>query len=86
MRNWQQARFTLEIIALPVDQKRSQLQVLANIQGRLADASGTVKWLDCASNGVLEDEILRGLASKILGVDLGVKKGSNPRRILSCEY
>ena len=86
VRNWLQGRFYLEISALPLDQKRSQLFVSAHIQGRLADPLDSNKWIEGQSNGRLEDEVLRGLASKILGVDLSIKKGNNPRRILNCEY
>lgn len=86
VRNWLQGRYYLEISALPLDQKRSQIFVSAHIQGRVADALDNNKWVDGQSNGRLEDEVLRGLVSKILGVDLSIKKGSNPRRILSCEY
>lgn len=85
VRNWSQARYALEIIALPLDQKRSQLQINANIQGRVADADGTLKWVDGKSNGRLEDEVLRGLAGKILGIDLNLK-GHTQRRLLNCEY
>lgn len=85
VRNWVQGRFSLEITALPLDQKRSQLLIVANIQGRIADVLSSNKWIDCQSNGRLEDEVLRGLASKILGIDLSIK-GNNRRRILSCEY
>jgi hypothetical protein len=85
VRNWSQARYALEIIALPLDQKRSQLQINANIQGRVADADGTLKWVDGKSNGRLEDEVLRGLAGKILGIDLSLK-GKTQRRLLNCEY
>ncbi len=88
VRNWQQGRWRLEIVALPLDGKRSQISVNAQIEGRLADASGSSHWVEGQSNGVLEDEILRGLAGKILGIDLNVKVGSGrtTRRILSCEY
>jgi hypothetical protein len=85
VRNWVQGRFSLEITALPLDQKRSQLLVVANIQGRAADVLNPNKWIDCQSNGRLEDEVLRGLAGKILGIDLSMK-GNNRRRILTCEY
>lgn len=85
VRNWVQGKFSLEITALPLDQKRSQLLVSANIQGRIADPLGSSKWVDCQSNGRLEDEVLRGLAGKILGIDLSLK-GNNRRRILTCEY
>jgi hypothetical protein len=60
VRNWSQARYALEIVALPLDQKRSQLQVNAIIQGRVADADGTLKWVEGKSNGRLEDEFIRG--------------------------
>lgn len=88
VRNWVQGRFALEITALPLDQKRSQLLIVANIQGRIADALSSNKWIDCQSNGRLEDEVLRGLAGKILGIDLSVKNssGRSSRRILTCEY
>ena len=88
VRNWVQGRFTLEITALPLDQKRSQLLVVANIQGRVADVVNPNKWIDCQSNGRLEDEVLRGLAGKILGIDLSMKtsSGRSNRRILTCEY
>jgi hypothetical protein len=85
VRNWSQARYALEIVALPLDQKRSQLQVNAIIQGRVAETDGTLKWVDGRSNGRLEDEFIRGLAGKILGVDLSLK-GKNQRRLLNCEY
>ncbi|HKQ74683.1 MAG TPA: hypothetical protein VJ810_13410 [Blastocatellia bacterium] len=88
VRNWQQGRWRLEINALPLDGKRSQISVIANIEGRLGDASGGNQWVEGQSNGVLEDEVLRGLAGKILGIDLSVKASSGrpTRRIMSCEY
>ncbi len=88
VRNWVQGRYSLEITALPLDQKRSQLLISANIQGRIADVLSANKWIDCQSNGRLEDEVLRGLAGKILGIDLSLKtsSGRNSRRILTCEY
>ncbi|MBI1763251.1 MAG: hypothetical protein HYR56_17645 [Acidobacteria bacterium] len=85
VRNWSQARYALEIIALPVDQKKSQLQVNAIIQGRAVDADGSLKWVEGKSNGRLEDEFIRGLAGKILGIDLSIK-GKSQRRLLNCEY
>ena len=84
-RNWLQGRFSLEITALPLDQKRSQLLVVANIQGRMADVTNPNRWIDGQSNGRLEDEVLRGLAGKVLGIDLSLK-GNNRRRLLTCEY
>ena len=88
VRNWQQGRWRLEITALPLDGKRSQLSVNAHIEGRLADASGVSHWIEGQSNGSLEDETLRGLAGRILGIDMGVKvsSGRPTRRILGCEY
>ncbi len=85
LRSWSQGRYVLEIIAVPVDQKRSQLQINATIQGRLADPNGSVKWVDGKSNGRLEDEVIRGMAGKTLGVDLTIK-GKTQRRLLNCEY
>jgi hypothetical protein len=84
VRNWLQGRYSLEITALPLDQKRSQLFISALIQGRVMDGIES-KWIDGQSNGRLEDEVLRGLAGKILGIDLSIKKTSQ-RRLLSCEY
>lgn len=84
-RNWLQGRYALEITALPLDQKRSQLLIVANIQGRIADVLNPNRWIDCQSNGRLEDEVLRGLAGKTLGIDLSLK-GNSRRRILTCEY
>ena len=88
VRNWQQGRYQLEISALPLDAKRSQLLIVARIEGKLADALGGSQWIEGQSNGTLEDEVLRGLAGKILGIDLSVKvsSGRPTRRILSCEY
>ncbi len=88
VRNWVQGRYSLEITALPLDQTRSQLLIGANIQGRIADVLNPNKWIDCQSNGRLEDEVLRGLAGKILGIDLSMKNssGRSSRRILNCEY
>jgi hypothetical protein len=86
VRNWTQGRYFLEITALPLDQQRSQLFVSGHIQGRVAEVTGVGEWIEGQSNGRLEDEVLRGLVSKILGIDLSIKKGSNPRRILNCEY
>lgn len=83
-RNWLRGRVALEIIAVPLDEKRSQLQVFARVQGQVAEMTGS-RWIDTPSNGRLEDEVLRGLAGKILGVDLGMKKGG-VRRLLNCEY
>src|SRR5262249_25664191 len=37
VRNWVAGRYYLELTALPIDQKRSQLAVTAHIQGRVAD-------------------------------------------------
>ncbi len=88
VRNWQQGRYQLEISALPIDGKSSQISVSVHIQGKVADVSGVSQWVDGQSNGVLEDEVLRGLAGKILGIDLSVKvsSGRPTRRILNCEY
>lgn len=86
VRNWLQGRFYIEISALPLDQKRSQLFVAAHIQGKTADPGQGTIWIEGQSNGRLEDEIIRGLAGKILGIDLGLKKRSASRRILNCEY
>ncbi|MGH9846367.1 MAG: hypothetical protein ACREEM_47315 [Blastocatellia bacterium] len=85
VREWQQGRYHLEITALPLDGKKSQIQVSAFFQGKVADAMRSNLWIDGQSNGLLEDDILRGLAGKILGIDLSVK-GNNKRRILNCEY
>jgi hypothetical protein len=88
VRNWQQGRFSLEVIALPLDEKRSQLSVSAQIEGKVIEASGGAQWVRGRSNGLLEDEALRGLAGRILGIDLSIKvsSGRSTRRILNCEY
>jgi hypothetical protein len=88
VRNWQQGRWRLEVIALPLDEKRSQLSVSAQIEGKVIEASGGAQWVHGQSNGLLEDETLRGLAGRILGIDLSVKvsSGRPTRRILNCEY
>jgi hypothetical protein len=83
-RNWLKGRYWLEINILPLDEKRSQLQVIAYIQGQIADVIGT-KWIDSPSNGKIEDETLRGLAGKILGLDLSRKKNGK-HRLMNCEY
>ncbi|MFN0086727.1 MAG: hypothetical protein ACKVX9_15160 [Blastocatellia bacterium] len=85
VRNWQQGRYSLEITSLPLDGKRSQILVSVHIQGKIADAMNSNQWIDGQSTGLLEDQVMRGLASKILGIDLSVNK-SNKRRILNCEY
>jgi hypothetical protein len=85
IRNWSQARFVLEIVAVPVDQKSSQLQINALIQGRVVEPNGSLKWIEGKSNGRLEDEVLRGMAGKTLGIDLTIK-GKTQRRLLNCEY
>jgi hypothetical protein len=87
-RSWRAGRVSLEIVALPLDEKRSQMQIIAHFQGLSADVSGggaNEKWIDVPSNGILEDEVMRGLAGKILGIDLSVKRDGR-RRILSCEF
>lgn len=84
VRSWTQGRYYLEIIALPLDEKRSQLQVVTHLQGQIADVVGN-KWIDTPSNGTIEDEVLRGLGGRILGLDLGIKKGA-VRRLFACEY
>lgn len=86
VRNWLQGRFYLEITALPLDQNRSQLFIAAHIEGRYADAASGATWVEGQSNGRLEDEVLRGLAGKILGIDLSLKTATNQRRILNCSY
>jgi hypothetical protein len=88
VRNWQQGRWRLEVSALPLDDKRSQLSVSAHIEGKVVEASGGAQWIEGQSNGSLEDEALRGLAGRILGIDLSIKASSGrpTRRILSCEY
>ena len=83
-RSWLKGRYTLEINILPLDEKRSQLQVIAYIQGQIAENIGT-KWIDSPSNGKVEDETMRGIAGKILGLDLSRKKNGK-RRIMDCEY
>jgi hypothetical protein len=83
-RNWLKGRYTLEINILPLDEKRSQLQVIAYIQGQMADVVGT-KWIDSPSNGKIEDDTLRGLAGKILGLDLSRKKNGK-HLLMNCEY
>lgn len=88
VRDWRQGRWRLEISALPLDEKRSQLSVNAYIEGKVADAAGATLWIVGQSNGSLEDEAMRGLAGRILGIDLSVKvsSGRPTRRILNCEY
>jgi len=88
VRNWQQGRWRLEVSALPLDDKRSQLSVSAHIEGKVIEASGGAQWIEGQSNGSLEDEALRGLAGRILGIDLSIKASSGrpTRRILNCEY
>jgi len=86
VRNFLQGRYSLEITSLPVDQAKAQIQIAAKVQGRLAGRMGEV-WVDGISNGLLEDEVLRGLAGRILGIDLSQKRrGGGGRRILNCEY
>lgn len=87
LRAWTAGRVWLEIIALPLDVKRSQIQIVAHVQGRSGGItnSGEEEWIDCPSNGRLEDEVLRGLAGKILGIDLSIDRNGR-RRILNCEY
>lgn len=83
-RNWLKGRYTLEFNILPLDEKRSQLQIMAYVQGQVADMAGT-KWIDSPSNGNLEDEALRSVAGKIIGLDLS-KKENGKRRIMNCEF
>lgn len=83
-RNWLKGRYYLEITVLPLDDKRSQIQVAAHIQGQMVDV-GMTKWVDSPSNGYIEDESLRGLAGKIIGLDLNPKPNMK-RRLMACEY
>ena len=87
VRAWTAGRVWLEVIALPLDANRSQIQIAAHVQGRTGGVigGGEEKWVDCPSNGRLEDEMLRGLAGKILGIDLSIDHNGR-RRILNCEY
>ena len=85
VRNWSQGRYFLEISVSPIDGTRSQLFISAHIQGRYTDLLTGNQWVEGQSNGRLEDEILRGLAGKILGIDLSIKKNTR-RQILNCEY
>jgi hypothetical protein len=73
VRVWTGGRVRLEISALPLDAHRSQLQVTAFIEGRVAPVGAYARaeqWVKTTSNGRLEDEVLRGLAGKLLGLDL----------------
>ncbi len=83
-RSWIKGRYALEINILPLDEKRSQLQVIAYIQGQVADMAGT-KWVESQSNGELEDDAMRGLAGRILGLDLS-RKTNGKRRLMNCEF
>lgn len=83
-RNWLKGRYALEINVLPLDEKRSQLQIIARIQGQMADVAGT-KWIESASNGKLEEEAIRAIAGKILGLDLNPKPNMK-RRLMGCEF
>jgi len=85
VRNWLQGRFRLEVTSLALDQNRVQLQISARIQGRISGVLESERWIDGVSNGTLEDEVLRGMAGKALGIDLSVK-GKGKRQILNCEY
>lgn len=83
---WTAGRAWVEIIALPLAAKRSQIQIVAHIQGRIGGVAGEAeRWVDCSSNGLLEDEVLRGIAGKILGIDLSIDQNGS-RRFLRCEY
>lgn len=84
---WTAGRVFLEIIALPLDAKRSQISIGAHFQGRTAGimTGGKEEWVDVPSNRRLEDEVLRGLTGKILGLDLSID-GDGRRRLLNCEY
>ncbi|MBO0861683.1 MAG: hypothetical protein J2P21_24990 [Chloracidobacterium sp.] len=88
VRDWQQGRWSLEISALPLDENRSQLYISAHIEGKVNNAVGGSQWIEGQSNGLIEDEAMRGLAGRILGIDLSVKvsSGRPTRRILNCEY
>lgn len=85
VRNWLQGRFILEITSLPLDQDHSQLQVSARLQGRMAGVAEGERWINGVSNGTLEDEVIRAIAGKVLGIDLSLY-GKGKRRIANCEY
>lgn len=88
VRNWVQGRFSLEVLSLPIDPLRTQLQVTARISGRVGDVAGET-WLEGVSNGNLEDEVIRGIAGQTLGIDLARSSSratKGKRRILNCEY
>ena len=88
VRNWVQGRFMLEVLSLPIDPIRTQLQVSAKIQGRVGDVAEET-WIDGVSNGNLEDEVVRGIAGQALGIDLArssSRASKGKRRILNCEY
>ncbi len=74
LHTWTAGRVYLEIIALPLDAKRSQISIVAHFQGRTGGimTGGKEEWVDIPSNRSLEDEVLRGLAGKILGLDLSI--------------
>ncbi|MFN7945134.1 MAG: hypothetical protein U0Z53_07265 [Blastocatellia bacterium] len=87
-RAWVEGRVRIAIRALPLDEHRSQIVIEAFPQGRAAPIVGpdrSARWIDLESNGRLEDEVLRGLAGKILGLDLSIDHNGR-RRILKCEY
>lgn len=83
-RSWSQGRLQIEITSLPLDATHAQLSVLARVQGRVGGIIEE-KWIDGVSTGNLEDEVIRGLAGKVLGLDLS-RSGKAKRRIMNCEY
>jgi hypothetical protein len=61
---WTRGRYRLQFVIEPVDPAHSKISLTAKIEGETQGQLGNT-WVECRSNGRLEDQILRKLVDRI---------------------
>jgi hypothetical protein len=62
--NWTRGRYTLQLVIEAVDPSHAKINVSTKIEGETQGMIGS-SWTQCESKGLLEDQLLRTLLSKI---------------------
>jgi hypothetical protein len=65
-RGWTRGRYTITVEVQPIDGNSANVSVNAKIEGRTDGATGAA-WTTLPTSGVVEDEFLAALISKITG-------------------
>ena len=87
VRNWQQGRWQSGGHRPPARRETLSAFHSAQIEGKVIEASGGAQWVQGQSNGLLEDETLRGWREESsASIQASRSAAGVPRRILGCEY